>query len=813
MNGPELLAPAGCLEAAISAADAGADAIYLGVGKYNARIRAENFSIDNIERAVRYCLPRGVRVYLAMNTLLKDSELSDAYDTVLSAYEMGIDAVIIQDIALLKRIRSSLPGLKIHASTQMNLFSSHSIRDASREGISRVVLPRELSIDSIRSRALVAEKNGVETEVFVHGALCVSYSGLCLMSAMSGSGERSGNRGSCAQPCREQYDMFDGNNRKLHSGSLFSVCDLSAVSFLEDLIQARVHSLKIEGRMRDTGYVIRNVSVYRRLIDTLLSGGKMDALLKKESTEKLLLSYNRGGRFTDGYLSGDRSSLFSGDYTGKYGVYVGRIVKTDSRTGEMEIILLGRTVLKPKDVLSIRNNNKEEASFPIGKITGNDKIALVKGLHPDTMVKLSSGAEVYLSKSNDVFNRNHTPETIRKTSVRFLLENLSPGNRMIRVALVAENLLGDKYIIDKNFSTPKVYEGRPLSHERVTEQLSKTSDTPFRVKSVEIDKNIQLRAPISFINSIRRTMTNELEVEIRKKRFSELHSIKADTVCSARDDSDNVIGSSKKSKQSQFALEYISMDVNDGPLYDGSNRYIFSVYDLSKENHLLRIDELAKRNPEAKFHVRFPSAFSDTSSAAFEYSLCRFQNRFDKFFLSVISGERFDESKNRVISHQANIYNSESLAEALSHGPAGFFLSEELSDEEYIEVFRKISSQGVFSEHFIFRYGPIEYMRSAFCPLGRNREGCTTCSRHKIAWIQSKASDRLHPDKSQRFLLFHPEDCTVDLFGSALHKRSAGRIDLLKDMRIDMIHTVRVLSESPEQIHQILTGIRSNIDD
>src|SRR5665647_1292782 len=208
---PELLAPAGSMDALHAAVDNGADAVYLGVGAFNARANAQNFTDEDLPEVISYAHLHSVRVYLALNTILRDDELQGALSLAITAYEQGVDALIVQDLGLLEILQQKAPFIPVHASTQMNLFDKESIQWAAENNISRIVLPRELSLAEICSRAQSAAANGLEVEVFIHGALCVSYSGLCMFSAMNGNGQRSGNRGLCAQPCRTLFELHSSD--------------------------------------------------------------------------------------------------------------------------------------------------------------------------------------------------------------------------------------------------------------------------------------------------------------------------------------------------------------------------------------------------------------------------------------------------------------------------------------------------------------------------------------------------------------------------------------------------------------------------
>ena len=280
----ELLAPAGGYEALIAAVQSGADAVYMGFGAFNARRSAKNFTDEEFASAVDYCHLRGVRVFLTLNTLLTDRELDKVADTLRKASAMGVDAVLVQDWGLLTLARETVPDLPIHASTQMSLFTSGGARWAERLGMERVVLARELSRDDI---ANVCRSCGAEIEVFVHGALCMCYSGQCTMSALIG--QRSGNRGACAQPCRLPY----GVNSPCRNQFPLSLKDANLSAYLQELESMGVACLKLEGRMKRPEYVAVITAIYRRLLDEKRGP-------TAEESRALEQAFSRSG-FTDGY--------------------------------------------------------------------------------------------------------------------------------------------------------------------------------------------------------------------------------------------------------------------------------------------------------------------------------------------------------------------------------------------------------------------------------------------------------------------------------------------------------------------------------
>ena len=279
---PELLAPAGDMECLYAAVAAGADAIYVGGKRFGARAFAKNFEMDELALAVRYCHLHRVKLYVTLNTLIEDREMADAVEYAASLYRIGVDALIVCDVGVIKEIRRCVPELELHASTQMSLHNTLGVKAAAELGVSRAVLARELSLDEIRS---AVDNSPLEIEVFLHGALCVCYSGQCLFSSMVGG--RSGNRGECAQPCRLPYN---GGKYPL------SLKDLSLADHIPSLIESGVTSLKIEGRMKSPDYVYTVVGIYRRLLDE----GRVATLEEKDALRR---AFSRGG-FTDGYFVG-----------------------------------------------------------------------------------------------------------------------------------------------------------------------------------------------------------------------------------------------------------------------------------------------------------------------------------------------------------------------------------------------------------------------------------------------------------------------------------------------------------------------------
>lgn len=286
----ELLAPAGSITGLKAVIAAGADAVYIGGSRFGARAYAENPGEDDLIEAIDYAHLRGVKVYMTVNTLLKDGELDSLYTYLLPYYCHGVDGVLVQDFGVLRYLHRCFPDLHLHASTQMTVTGPESAKYLKKYGVTRVVPAREMSLDELRN---IGRESGLEVEAFVHGALCVCMSGMCLASSLIGG--RSGNRGRCAQPCRLMYES-EGT-----TAELLSPKDLCTLDLLPDLIEHGVISLKIEGRMKQPEYAAGVVSIYRKYLDLYLAGGRKSYRVEKADREKLLTLFNRDG-FTDGYL-------------------------------------------------------------------------------------------------------------------------------------------------------------------------------------------------------------------------------------------------------------------------------------------------------------------------------------------------------------------------------------------------------------------------------------------------------------------------------------------------------------------------------
>ena len=343
----ELLAPAGNMEALRAAVQNGADAVYLGAGRFNARQSAGNFDGDALNEAVAYCHARGVKVHVTLNTLVREDELDALADAIGAVNLSGADAAIVQDFGVARMLRQIAPGIRLHASTQMAAHNRQAVAFLRENGFERAVLARELTFAEIADCAA----EGIEIETFVHGALCSACSGQCLMSSLVGG--RSGNRGMCAQPCRLPWRL-DGRE-----GYLLSTKDLCGIDALARLREARVASLKIEGRLKRPEYVAVTVAAYRRALDALYANAPIDPAAERAGLAQM---FNRGG-FTQGYGPGvQERELMYPDRPNHIGVAVGRC----KRGGQVDLT----ADVDAADALALRREGAEDVPVKLSGAAG-----------------------------------------------------------------------------------------------------------------------------------------------------------------------------------------------------------------------------------------------------------------------------------------------------------------------------------------------------------------------------------------------------------------------------------------------------------
>jgi len=490
----ELLAPAGNPESLKAAVLNGANAVYLGGTEFSARKYAGNFDREQMREAVRFCHAYGVKVFVTMNTLLTNEELKKALPYAEFLYETGVDALIIQDLGLLKLLKEYIPDFELHASTQMTAHNLDGVNLLYSMGCKRVVLSRELTLKEIK---YIADNTEAELEVFIHGALCIGFSGQCLFSSMLGG--RSGNRGSCAQPCRKQYTL--DNSVKAYN---LSTKDLSTRDFIDKIIETGVTSLKIEGRMKRPEYVASVVGVYRRAID---------GCAKNYDNRRLLQAFNRGG-FTSGYFMGRQGeSMMSRERPKNWGTYLGRVISSSGKFASIKL----EAPLAVGDGVEIFNKGK---GAPVGSIK-------VKGKVVDD-ARQGEIVEIYLegAKKGDVIYKSLDAGLVKeaerswnpKEAMRVPVYMDFNAHYNSPICLTVSNGKGISIScqvegIEKALKTP-------TTEENVKVALSKLGDTPFYLEEAIIHMDKDIRISAALLNSLRREAIEKLIDKLQAKRES-----------------------------------------------------------------------------------------------------------------------------------------------------------------------------------------------------------------------------------------------------------------------------------------------------
>ncbi len=513
MKIPELLAPAGSMEHLKIAINAGASSVYLSGKNYGARKFAQNFTLDEIHEAVKLAHLHNVRVYVTVNTLIKESELESVLNYLNELYAIGVDAVLVQDLGLIELINRHLPKLKIHASTQLTCENQRKLDYLESKNVKRVVLPREMRKEEIENL-----KTNMELEIFAHGALCYSYSGQCLMSSFKGG--RSGNRGTCAQPCRQKYRL---NNKEDY---YLSPRDLCLYDELKEISEMNIRCIKIEGRMRSKQYLAIVISEYRKALNKLKSN-------KTSKTENLKLVFNRG--FTKGQF---KSTYERSIRPGHLGLKIGKVIETkksqiaiklndDLKTipdkGDGLLFIkkdndYGMEISQNPIVTTLNHFNKNKIK-QVKDLTRKNKVLIIKKVRQNKKNNFKlENSDVYLTKRNSLTRKAKEIENSGSSFVKskliltFSLKNKYPKVKG-RLTLANHREVTYEVIGTAKFETPLK---RNVTGETIEKQLSKLDNYPFEITQINMNYDGSLFIPIKEINKIRRELFEGLESEIHK---------------------------------------------------------------------------------------------------------------------------------------------------------------------------------------------------------------------------------------------------------------------------------------------------------
>lgn len=726
MTKVELLAPVGdwnCLKAAVQN---GADAVYFGVEQFNARMYAANFNVEDMKQVIEYCKLRNVKTNLTLNTLLENCEFDNAVDLAKEAYKTGVDAIIVQDLGLAKYLIDNIPGLPIHASTQMTVHNLQGVLKLEKLGFDRVVLSRELSCEEIE---YICKNCKVEIETFIHGALCICYSGQCLFSSVVGG--RSGNRGKCAGPCRLPYELISENaetheRKSIDKGYLLSTKDLCGIAYLPRLVQAGVKCFKIEGRMKSPEYVATVTRIYRKYIDMVLNN--YDFIIDEKDINDLMQVFNRGG-FSDGHLDSTHNrNLIFPEKPSNMGIYLGTIKKYNSNKGHITLQLeedleLGDSISVSNEAskylvseLMIKNVNQKKVSanteVTIGRMKGNIKVG-------DKVYRISSKALSDFAKASyDNCENKKIPlnctVTIKKNTP-ISMEISTNKNTCYN------ELYSSIYVKEISNMIPIDALKTPISVERVVKQISKTTNTPFSFENITVLLDDGLYVPsISTLNELRRTALEKVEQEIlsrAKKTLLDLSKKSKESITYTPNVKNPEI--SVLFRQLELDFDYTKLDKEKI-----TNIYVSLELFISKKYSKI----ISYFSDNYNLYIYVPSiiktnykniALSTIEQAVMIYNI-------KGFIVSNIGDfellKKYSKDYEFIGNYTLNVFNNNTMEEYRKLGLSRITLSRELNQELIKEM---LANANINTEMIV--YGNLPLMASSYCFLGETNKCYPDC--------------------------------------------------------------------------------------
>lgn len=778
MNEIELLAPVGSFDALKAAVQNGANAVYLGGKDFSARASANNFDREELIEAVKYAHIRDVRVFVTTNTLIKQDEIEDFVEYAKFLYDIDVDALIMQDIGVAMLIHDLLPDFELHASTQMVAHSLEDVQYLESVGFKRVVLARELTVDEIK---YICDNTNVDIEIFVHGALCVCYSGGCLMSSMIGN--RSGNRGRCAQPCRQKYTMIDiSTGEEIHSNGeyLLSTKDLNTIEDVDKIIETGVLSLKIEGRMKKPEYVATVINSYRNAIDEYQATKKVN--ISTETMEDLYTIFNR--KFTKGLILGEvGEDVMNSNVPNNQGLYVGKVVDYNKKAKRLKIKLEG--TLKKGDGINLGGGT-------IGRIIKGKEIAQIgyKGetIELDFIGEARKNQPVFKTSDTNLIDKAQKTYTQDKEFAKSLID----AEITIKLGEYPELKLIDKNNNSVTVKGDKLVEKAlkvALGEEKIETQIKKLGNTPYELDDLKINLDEGVSMPISLINQMRREaieLLDEARIPVKDRAYKD-SKIKYSPKKYAKDTNSN----SKirvKINNIEALKSIINLDI-DMIYYEdvatleqamamataNNKKLIYSAPRIVRNKEYKRLE---KSNEYCKENVQI-SALGQV-----------------KYYKENSENVSFD------VDYYLNPFNSETINHYKKEGATTVCISQELNIHEIKETTKYTDM-----EIETVAYGYIPMMLSEYCPMGvvarscKKDKRCATCKESKYVLRDFKGEEyRISQDLFCRSTIYNSiANCLIN----NLDELSDAGINVF---RLDFTH------ESPELISKITKAFINTVN-
>lgn len=763
MSNIELLSPAGDFECLVSAVQNGANAVYFGLDKFNARVNGRNFEDEELVKAIKYAKLRNVKTHLTLNILIKNKEFEEALKLLEFTYNSGIDAVIVQDLGLAKKIMELFPKLEVHSSTQMTIYNLDGVKEIEKLGYSRCVLARELSIEEIKN---ICKNTNIEIEVFIHGALCICYSGQCLMSSLIGG--RSGNRGKCAGTCRLPYSLLkDGQEQE--KGYLLSSKDVCTLDILPELIEAGVKSFKIEGRMKSKEYVGIVTSIYRKYID--LAESNQEYVVDEKDREMLMQIFNRGG-FSTGYLKGKLGKNMM--YTKRpnhIGTLLGEVISYNPNKGHVKIklckeldlgdsIAIGDSSCKISELMQKNNNIKMAKAndiVTIGRIKG--KIKPKDKVYKTVSIKLNQEMDQKIGKENIKRKVNCNIELKQDEVIKLGLQDIDTN---ISVKLEGESVV-------------KKADNAGITSKRIEEQLSKTGSTIFKIENINIKMDESIIVPISSLNEIRRRGLEELEHKLLESFKREQVNLKLNVK------EEKFI--SKKEVKVTLCLNKISKEIDYASLKNVDNVYIPFKYFL-EEDLKEGIENISKK---FSTYILLPAITKSNYEKLLYNNLPKIAEKVEGIVISNLSQiyeiEKLGiNGKKIVANYTMNIENNFTVEELKKLGVCKYIVPPEAEKETIRGLTENIEKETIV-------YGRTLLITTEYCTIGTLKNCPAMCQKGKYT-----LKDRMgfeFPIYTDRV------NCNNLIYNSKITSIS------YKDLQTDSIR-IDILEETREEIQRII---------
>ena len=775
MNKTELLIPVGDFDCLKAAVQNGADAVYLGSSNFNARSSATNFDIDKLKEAINYAHLRNVQVHLTLNTLIKNNEFESAVNLAKTAYELGIDAIIVQDLGLACFLIKHFPNFPIHASTQMTCHNLTGAKYLEKLGFKRIVLSRELSLSEIQ---YIKSNISIEVEVFAHGALCISYSGQCLYSSLIGG--RSGNRGKCAQGCRLPYELLE-NDKVIDKGYLLSPRDLSSLEILPDLFKTNIDSLKIEGRMKSPEYVAIVTKIYRKYLDKIINNE--DYIIDDQDKKDLAQVFNRGN-FSTGHLKNipNRNLIFK-EKPNNMGIYLGTVSNYNANKGHITLTLntsisIGDTVTFEKEQssykvseLMINNQNisncKISDKVTIGRMKGNINAG-------DKIYKLSSKA--LSDKALSTYSSENT-----KLALNCVLDLHS--DEPIKLYIFDNNGLSLTLYSDE---VPDVAINNPITEERLKKQINRTGNTPFFFKNIKVNMDSNLYIPhISKINELRRLALEKYadlvinqykrSLTLEMNKCEKKHFVHNDNkICVLLNKLDLKINYCNLSNIDKLyiPLKYFSMNEYTSILNTLSNKFAVYIYmpTIIKANYRNLFKNVIEKSLE-NYNIK---GFIISNIGEFELL------------------KEYRENYEFIANYTLNIFNNNTIQNLNCNTVT---LSPELNKSEINDI----SNQTNFKTELIV-YGRIPLMTTGYCLFGNSNKCYPDCKQ----LCKSKNKYLLKDRMNFKFRVVPDNIQTITtIYNSKINSIDTHTLNI-DNLRID------ILDENIDEINKIINTVKTH---